>query len=104
MGGAACAAKKRMCNPPALATFAIPEKLLDDIASGLLDRKTMEESGLEAYLYRCAYIDEEAQAKYDVANKWYYENIKRFEDGKDVLPPPWKRYEHDKATPTGEGL
>lgn len=92
MGGAACVAKKKMCNPPAVATFGIPEILMDDIASGLLDRKTMEEAGLESYLYRCAAIDEEAQKKYNEANNWYYKNIDLVEKNEQPLPAPW--YEH----------
>jgi aminoglycoside/choline kinase family phosphotransferase len=94
MGGAACVAKKKMCNPPAIATFSIPEIIMSDIASGLLDREVLENAGLESYLYRCAAIDEEAQAKYNEANDWFYKNIYRVEEKKELLPKPsgWGKY------------
>lgn len=95
MGGAACVAKKRMCNPPAVATFSIPERLIDDMASGLLDRKTMESAGLEAYLYRCAAIDEEAQEKYNQANDWFYKNIDAVERNEKPSPSPWYQHKED---------
>lgn len=95
MGGVACVAKKKMCNPPALATFNIPESLIAGMESGILDKKTMEDAGLADYLYRCAEIDEEAQAKYDEANDWFYKNIYRVEEKKKPIQSPWPPYDKD---------
>jgi hypothetical protein len=104
MGGTACVAKKKMCNPPAVATFGVPELLIAGIGDGTLDRGTMEAAGLEDYLYRCAAIDEEGQAKYDEANKWFYSNIYRVEEGKPPAPSPWKSHEDKGDKKHGEGL
>lgn len=91
MGGAACI-KKRMCNPPALARIAIPEQIMDDIASGLLDAKEMEEAGLYEYLYRRAYLDEYIAEKCKEADDWFYKNVDLRENKKPIEPKPagWK--------------
>ena len=91
MGGAACV-KKRMCNPPALARIAIPEQILDDIASGLLNQEEMEKAGLYDYLYRRAYLDEHIAEKCKEADDWFYNNVHRLEYGKAPEPKPstWK--------------
>lgn len=91
MSGAACF-KKRMCNPPALARISIPEQILEDIASGLLDRKEMMKAGLDDYLYRRAYLDEDVSEKCKEADNWFYENIRLLENKKEIKPKPtgWK--------------
>ena len=97
MGGAACVAKKKMCNPPAIATFSIPESIIEGIANGLFDRRVMEAAGLEEYLYRCAAIDEQAQAKYNQANEWYYKNIDLVEKNEKPQPVPWHDYNKEEV-------
>lgn len=91
MGGAACV-KKRLCNPPALARIAIPEQILDDIATGLLDEDEMVKAGLYDYLYRRSYLDEYVAEKCKEADDWFYKNVKALEDKEEVLPKPvgWK--------------
>lgn len=91
MGGAACV-KKRFCNPPALARIALPEQILDDIASGLLKEEEMEKAGLYDYLYRRAYLDEYIAEKCKEADDWFYENVKRLEDNRAINEKPvgWK--------------
>lgn len=93
MGGNACILKKRVCDPPALATLAIPEQIISDIASGLLDRSLLEKAGLEAFLYRCAALDEQVMEKYKVALDWFYANVSRVEANDKPLPAPW--YQHE---------
>lgn len=87
MGGAACV-KKRLCNPPAMARIGIPEQILDDIASGLLDAKEMEKAGLYDYLYRRAYLDEYIADKCKEADDWFYNNVRLLESGKAAEPKP----------------
>lgn len=91
MGGAACV-KKRFCNPPALARLAIPEQILDDIASGLLDESEMVKAGLYDYLYRRAYLDEYVAEKAKEADDWFYNNVRLQENKESLKPKPagWK--------------
>lgn len=95
MGGQSCIIKKRACNPPALATFTIPETIMDDMATGLLDRNELESAGLASFLYRCAAIDEYAQSRYNEAITWFYENVERVEAKEKPVPPPWKEYDDE---------
>lgn len=76
MGGLACVAKKKMCDPPAIAAMHIPEEIIRDYQIGSVQDKYISElAGFAQYMYRAAWIDEDALAKYNQLNEWYYYNV-----------------------------